>query len=100
MACFYGPPPLRTTFMERYGSILSTGIRIFHARRDYPHKIIFWRAKPEALIEQIREVGFLPTAPASSQITWHGVPLRLGAPPASCRGPQPFPFCISHFSVS
>jgi hypothetical protein len=47
---------------------------------DYPSKIIFWYlSNPEALIEQIRGVGFLPTAPASTETKWRGLPVRWTA---------------------
>jgi hypothetical protein len=51
-----------------------------HARRDYPKKIIFWYlGKPEELIDNIRQAGFLPGAPASSEVQWQGIPLRWTA---------------------
>lgn len=74
--------PCDVVSLERYGSIplFSIGIRLLHARPDYPSKIIFWCiGNPEELISRIREIGFLPTAPASSQIRWRGIPFRWGA---------------------
>jgi hypothetical protein len=73
--------PRDVVSIERYGSIplFSSGIRIFHARSDYPPKIIVWCARPEALIQDIHRTGFLPIAPASSQTRWHGIPLRWSA---------------------
>jgi hypothetical protein len=68
--------------LERYGSIpfFSSGIRIAHARSDYPSKIIFWYlGNPETLIGQIHETGFLSTAPVSSEIKWRGIPVRWTA---------------------
>src|SRR5260370_17192689 len=68
-------------FLERYGPIFpfASGVRIVHARSDYPSKIIFWHSNPETLIEQIRGVGFSPTAPASSETKWRGFPVRWTA---------------------
>jgi hypothetical protein len=68
--------------LERYGSIpfFRNGVRILHGRADYPSKIIFWCfGNPEELIIRIREAGFLPTAPASSEIRWRGIPFRWAA---------------------
>ena len=74
--------PSDVVSLERYGSIpfFSSGVRIAHARSDYPSKIIFWYlGNPETLIEQIRRVGFSPTAPASSETKWRGLPVRWTA---------------------
>ena len=74
--------PSEVVSLERYGSIpfLSSGIRIAHARADYPSKIVFWYlGNPETFIEQIRQVGFSPAAPASSETKWHGLPIRWTA---------------------
>jgi hypothetical protein len=67
---------------ERYGSIplFNNGVRIAHARPDYPSKIIFWCfGSPDELITRIRETGFMPSAPASSEIQRRGVPFRWAA---------------------
>jgi hypothetical protein len=54
-----------------------SGIRITHARSDYSSKMILWcPGNPEKLIRSIRDTGFLPSAPASSEIRWRGIPLR------------------------
>ena len=71
--------PIDVVSLKRYGSIpfFCSGIRIVHARRDYPAKIIFWCfGNPEALIGEIHETGFLPTAPANSEMKWRGIPVR------------------------
>ena len=71
--------PSEVVSLERYGSIpvFSNGVRIAHARSEYPSKIIFWCfGSPDALITRIRETGFMPTAPASSEIQSRGVPFR------------------------
>jgi hypothetical protein len=68
--------------LERYGSIpfFSSGVRIVHARRDYPSKIIFWYlGAPELILAKVREAGFLPTAPASAESRWRGMPVRWTA---------------------
>jgi hypothetical protein len=65
-----------------YGAIpfFCSGIRISHARQDYPSKMIFWcLGNPETRISEIRAAGFVPTAPASSEIRWRGIPLRWPA---------------------
>ena len=71
--------PSDVVSLERYGSVpfFASGVRIAHARSDYPSKIIFWYlGNPEVLIEQIRRAGFSPTAPASSETKWQGFPVR------------------------
>lgn len=71
--------PSDVVSLERYGSVpfFSSGIRIAHVRSDYPPKIIFWYlGNPETLIERIRETGFSPTAPASSETERRGFPVR------------------------
>jgi hypothetical protein len=65
--------------LVRYGSIpfFSSGVRIVHARQDYPPKIIFWYlGNPETILRAIHEIGFVPTAPAGSEIKWRGIPVR------------------------
>ena len=51
--------------LQRRGVIplLTTGVRIIHRRMDYPAKIIFWSISPKRLIEKIRAVAFVPSAP-------------------------------------
>ena len=74
--------PSNVVSLERYGALplFYSGVRIAHARPDYPSKIIFWcPGNPEVLISGIREAGFLPTAPASSVIQRRGIPLRWSA---------------------
>jgi hypothetical protein len=73
--------PSDVVSLERYGPIpfFSSGVRITHARSDYPSKIIFWYGNPETLIEQIRGVGFSPTAPTSCETKWRGFPVRWTA---------------------
>ena len=74
--------PSDVVSLERYGALplFYSGVRIAHARPDYPSKIIFWcPGNPEVLISGIREAGFLPTAPASSAIQRRGIPLRWSA---------------------
>lgn len=71
--------PSDVVSLERYGSIplFSNGIRIAHSRPDYPAKVIFWCfGSPDELITRIRETGFLPSAPASSEIHPRGIPFR------------------------
>jgi hypothetical protein len=64
--------------LERYGSIplFSSGIRIVHVRPDYPSKIVFWCRGPNALIEQIRNIGFSPSAPRIPESLRRGFPVR------------------------
>jgi len=74
--------PKDVVSLRPYGALpfFYSGIRILHARRDYPSKIIFWcPSNPETLISEIRDAGFLPTAPAGSEIRWRGIPLRWSA---------------------
>jgi hypothetical protein len=74
--------PSEVVSLERYGSIplFSNGVRIAHARPDYPSKIIFWCfGSPDELIARIRETGFMPTAVASSEIQARGIPFRWAA---------------------
>lgn len=71
--------PRHVVSLERYGSIpfFSSGIRIAHARSDYPPKIIFWYlGNPETLIHRIGETGFSPTAPANSALKVREFPVR------------------------
>lgn len=71
--------PSDVVSLERYGSIplFYNGIRIAHSRADYPAKVIFWCfGNPNDLIAKIRETGFLPSAPASSQIQSRGIAFR------------------------
>ncbi len=68
--------------LEPYGWIpfLYRGVRIRHSRLDYPRKIIFWNlGSSERLIERIRNIGFLPSGPASSEVPRRGFPWRWGA---------------------
>ena len=63
--------------LERYGSIpLMRGVRIVHARSDYPSKIVFWCLDPEDLIERIRNAGFSSRAPVTSESQRRGIPVR------------------------
>ncbi|HYA63828.1 MAG TPA: hypothetical protein VED66_11545 [Candidatus Sulfotelmatobacter sp.] len=74
--------PSEVVSLESYGLVpfFARGIRIVHARPDYPPKIIFWYlGNPEALLERIRGAGFLPTAPASSETKWREFPARWTA---------------------
>jgi hypothetical protein len=53
--------------------VLGWGIRIQHCVPDYPAAFIFWcLGSPDALLQGIRDAGFLPQAPASA------VPPRRG----------------------
>jgi hypothetical protein len=85
LSCLQGTyefSPTEVVSLECYGSIpvFSRGVRVAHARADYPAKIIFWYlGDPERVIGGIREVGFLPGAPAGSEIRWRGIPTRLSA---------------------
>ena len=65
--------------LETCGSIpiLHRGIRLLHARPDYTRKIIFWCFQsPERLIDEIRRVGFVPTAPAATIPQRSGIAVR------------------------
>ena len=73
--------PSDVVSLERYGSIrlFSNGVRIVHARPDYPSKIIFWCfGSPDELISRIGEAGFMPTGIAGSEIQSRGIPFRWG----------------------
>lgn len=74
--------PGEVVLLERCGSIpfFSSGVRIAHVRSDYPAKIIFWcLGNPDALIARIRETGFMPAGPGSSEIQSRGFPFRWAA---------------------
>jgi len=74
--------PTDVVSLERYRSIplFTNGVRIVHARPDYPWKIIFWCfGSPDELISRIREAGFMPSAIAGSEIQSRGIPFRWGA---------------------
>jgi hypothetical protein len=78
----YNFAPSDVVSLQSCGSIpiFSRGIRITHARQDYPAKIIFWYlGNPDSVITRIRETGFLPSAPASAEIRWRGIPIRWTA---------------------
>lgn len=67
----YDFEPREVISLARDGSIpfFYNGIRILHARADYPSKIIFrCFGNPEELLDRIREAGFMPTAQANSEI--------------------------------
>lgn len=45
----------------------ASGIRIVHAKADYPAKIVLWApSDSDALIDRIREGGFAGAAPAKA----------------------------------
>ena len=74
--------PSEVVSLERYAPIpfFASGVRIVHARQDYPRRIIFWSLdNPERLIEQIRDTGFSPTASSISETERRGFPVRWTA---------------------
>ena len=78
----YDFSPSEVVSLQPYGSIplFSRGIRITHARAEYPAKIIFWYlGNPESVLRRISDAGFLPSAPASAEIRWRGMPIRWTA---------------------
>ena len=71
--------PEQIVRIEPYGSIpvIYRGIRIVHARPDYPSGIIFWCVRnPARLIERIGQAGFVPAAPPATAPVKRGVPFR------------------------
>jgi hypothetical protein len=71
--------PNEVVSLETYGVIpvFSRGVRIAHARADYPSKIIFWYlGSPDSVIDGVRGSGFLPNAPASAEVKWRGLAIR------------------------
>ena len=63
--------------LERYRFIplFQSGLRIVHSRSDYPPLVVFWTmGSQKKLLERIRNIGFSPSAPASSTVrggrTW------------------------------
>jgi hypothetical protein len=62
--------------IEAQGSVLlGGGVRIVHTKPEYPRGIVFSPiGSSRALVDRIREAGFVPTAPAVA------MPLRRGIP--------------------
>lgn len=78
----YDFQPDEVVSLEPYGwiPVLRNGVRLGHARQDYPSKIVFWcSGNPEEVINQVREAGFRPSAPASSEVGKRGIPFRWSA---------------------
>lgn len=54
----------------------SSGVRIVHARSDFPVKMMFLCFSPENTIKRIRGAGFAPSAARTSEARWRGLPMR------------------------
>lgn len=75
----YSFTPEQVVSLEPHGSlpILGRGVRIVHSNPNYPSKIVFWCFRdPEGLIEDIRQVGFLPRSSPARATTREGIPVR------------------------
>jgi len=71
--------PSQVVSLKPYGFLprFKRGLRVVHARPDYPSKIVFWcDSDPDELIGKIREAGFVPVAPPNSEVQRRGMPAR------------------------
>jgi hypothetical protein len=74
--------PDQVARLESYGSVplVGRGVRIVHARPDYPAKIIFWSFRdPDRVVDDIRLLGFIPQASSAIVPTRSSMPLRWSA---------------------
>jgi len=78
----YSFTPDQVSAVERYVMIpvLGWGIRIRHCNADCPKRVIFWcLGSPNAVLEGIRDSGFLPVASSSAFPERHGIAMRWSA---------------------
>lgn len=74
--------PNQVSSIEKYVMlpVIGSGIRINHARADYPRRLIFWCwGNPDRILQGIRDAGFLPAAPVSAIPVKRGIPVRWSA---------------------
>jgi hypothetical protein len=78
----YSFAPDQVLAVERYVMIpvLGWGIRIHHCNAECPKRVIFWcLGSPNAVLEGIRNSGFLPAASSSASPERHGIAMRWSA---------------------
>jgi hypothetical protein len=78
----YSFAPDQVSAVEKYVMIpvLGWGVRIHHCNADCPKRVIFWcLGSPNAILEGIRDSGFLPAALSSAFPERHGIAMRWSA---------------------
>lgn len=73
----YSFSPEQVASLEPYGWLLSSGTRIVHTNANYPETIVFLSLRnPRSVIEEIRNLGFNPSAPPELVPSREGIPFR------------------------
>ena len=69
--------PEQVASLQPYGWLLSSGTRIVHTNPAYPETIVFLSLRsPRSVIEQIRRLGFNPSASPESVLSREGFPFQ------------------------